>query len=152
ISKFGKEIGFIPDSLKDRRLQEALDFIRRFPKQKSNFDTIPTIGWNMLKQVCYKHSHSMRGLGIDPHWGQSVPRQEFVKLGEILNETGLIEIGQSHVLWDTVKSIRLIGEERVYDLSVAMTNNFIANDFIVHNSTYARSGLIVNATPLEPGW
>src|SRR5262245_59377677 len=94
ISKFGKEIGFIPDSLKDRRLQEALDVIRRFPKQKSNFDTIPTIGWNMLKQVCYKHGHSMRGLGIDPHWGQSAPRQEFVKLGEILNETGLIEIGQ----------------------------------------------------------
>lgn len=106
----------------------------------------------MLKQVCYKHGHSMRSLGIDPRWGQSVPRQEFVKLGEILNEIGLIEIGQSHILWDTVESISLTGEEQVYDLSVAATNNFIANDFIVHNSTYARSGLVVNTTPLEPGW
>jgi len=152
ISKFGKEIGFIPGSLKDRRLQETLEFIRRFPKQKSNFNTIPTTGWDTLKQACYKHGHSMRGLGINPRWEQSVPRQEFVRLGEMLNEMGLIEIGQSHILWDTVESIRRIGEEPVYDLSVTATNNFIANDFIVHNSTYARSGLIVNTTPLEPGW
>jgi len=152
IRKFGEEIGFIPDSHKDRRLQETLDYIGRFPKRKSNFDTIPTTGWAMLKQVCYKHGHSMRSLGVDPNWRQSVPRREFVKLGEMLDETDLIEIGQSHVLWDTVESIKLIGEEPVYDLSVPATNNFIANDFIVHNSTYARSGLIVNTTPLEPGW
>src|SRR5262245_4361989 len=69
VGKFNKEIGFIPDSLKDRRLQEALLFIRRFPKRKSNFDTIPTTGWNMLNQVCYEHGHSMRSLGIDPRWG-----------------------------------------------------------------------------------
>ena len=151
VEKFVPEC-VIPDSLKDRRLQETLDYIRRFPKQKSNFDTTPAIGRDLLKQVCYKHGHSMRSLGIDPNWGQSVPRHEFVKLGEIQDETGLIDIGQSHILWDTVESISLIGEEPVYDLSVPATNNFIANDFIVHNSTYARSGLIVNTTPLEPGW
>jgi deoxycytidine triphosphate deaminase len=152
ISKFGKEIGFIPDSMKDRRLQDTLEFIRRFPKRKSNFDTIPSEGWVLLKQACYRHGHSMLSLGVNPAWGQSVARSKFVKLGELLNEADLLEIGQSHILWDTLESIKLAGKEPVYDLSVASTNNFIANDFIVHNSTYARSGLIVNTTPLEPGW
>jgi deoxycytidine triphosphate deaminase len=73
-------------------------------------------------------------------------------LGTLLNEPELLEVGQSHILWDVVESIRFCGEEPVYDLGVAETHNFIANDFIVHNSTYARSGIIVNTTPLEPGW
>src|SRR2546422_6336674 len=32
------------------------------------------------------------------------------------------------------------------------TSNFVANDFVVHNSTYARCGIIVNVTPFEPEW
>jgi deoxycytidine triphosphate deaminase len=68
------------------------------------------------------------------------------------DRVGVSGIGQSHILWDTIAAITPVGEEPVYDLSVAHTHNFIANDFIVHNSTYARSGLIVNTTPLEPGW
>lgn len=40
----------------------------------------------------------------------------------------------------------------VYDLEVPVAHNFVANDIVVHNSTYARCGLIVNTTPLEPGW
>ena len=55
-------------------------------------------------------------------------------------------------VWDVVNSIRYVGEEAVYDLTVPATHNFVANDLIVHNSTYARCGLIVNVTPFEPGW
>ncbi|HXF03888.1 MAG TPA: LAGLIDADG family homing endonuclease [Blastocatellia bacterium] len=56
------------------------------------------------------------------------------------------------LVWDTVESITPRGSEPVYDLTVLGTHNFIANDLVVHNSTYARSGVIVNATPLEPTW
>jgi dCTP deaminase len=31
-------------------------------------------------------------------------------------------------------------------------HSFLANDITVHNSTYARCGIIVNVTPLEPEW
>ena len=41
-------------------------------------------------------------------------------------------------LWDEVESIMSVGEEEVYDISVPVLHNFIANDLIVHNSTYAR--------------
>jgi deoxycytidine triphosphate deaminase len=49
-------------------------------------------------------------------------------------------------------SIEPAGEEEVYDISVPGAENFFANDLVVHNSTYARCGIIVNVTPLEPEW
>ena len=55
-------------------------------------------------------------------------------------------------MWDVVESIEPAGEEEVYDISVPTLHNFLANDLVVHNSTYARCGIIVNVTPLEPEW
>ncbi len=55
-------------------------------------------------------------------------------------------------LWDVVETIEPAGFEEVYDITVPTLHNFVANDFVVHNSTYARCGIIVNVTPLEPEW
>jgi replicative DNA helicase len=38
------------------------------------------------------------------------------------------------IFWDTIHSITPQGVEDVYDATVPGTHNFIANDFIVHNS------------------
>jgi len=54
--------------------------------------------------------------------------------------------------WDTISSIKAIGIKEVYDLTVPKLHNFVANGLVVHNSTYARCGIIVNVTPLEPEW
>ncbi len=55
-------------------------------------------------------------------------------------------------VWDVVEQIESVGVEEVFDISVPLLHNFVANDLIVHNSTYARCGIIVNVTPLEPEW
>lgn len=62
------------------------------------------------------------------------------------------QMGFPPLVWDSVVSLAPRGNELVYDLTIPGTHNFIANDLVVHNSTYARSGVIVNATPLEPTW
>jgi deoxycytidine triphosphate deaminase/intein/homing endonuclease len=41
-------------------------------------------------------------------------------------------------VWDAVESIEAAGVEEVFDITVPTLHNFVANDFIVHNSTYAR--------------
>ena len=41
-------------------------------------------------------------------------------------------------VWDEVEEIEPVGSEEVYDITVPTLHNFVANDFIVHNSTYAR--------------
>ena len=70
---------------------------------------------------------------------QSVARSELAALAE-------------GPIWDVVQSIEPAGEEEVFDLHVPGAHNFVANGIVVHNSTYARCGIIVNVTPLEPEW
>jgi len=46
----------------------------------------------------------------------------------------LHRLADNDVLWDRVVSIDPAGEARTYDLEIADTHNFVANDIIVHNS------------------
>jgi hypothetical protein len=41
-------------------------------------------------------------------------------------------------VWDEVERVEPAGFEEVFDITVPTLHNFVANDFIVHNSTYAR--------------
>ena len=49
-------------------------------------------------------------------------------------DASLERLGSNDVLWDRVVSIEPAGEQRTYDLEIADTHNFVANDVIVHNS------------------
>jgi deoxycytidine triphosphate deaminase len=55
-------------------------------------------------------------------------------------------------VWDVVEEVKAVGTEEVFDITVPTLHNFVANGLIVHNSTYARCGIICNVTPLEPEW
>ncbi|MHB1565502.1 MAG: dCTP deaminase domain-containing protein [Acidiferrobacter sp.] len=54
--------------------------------------------------------------------------------------------------FEPLVSIKEAGCESVYDLEVPTLHNFVANGLVIHNSTYARCGIIVNVTPFEPEW
>ena len=38
------------------------------------------------------------------------------------------------MLWDEIISIRSLGVQDVYDITVDSAHNFVANDFVTHNS------------------
>ena len=96
VLKFFNEIGFLPDSIKQRRFEEKMYSILLATKSRLQI--------------------------------------------------------HDHILWDEIKSIECAGMEEVYDISVPGLENFLANDIIVHNSTYARCGIIANLTPAEAAW
>ncbi len=52
----------------------------------------------------------------------------------------------SDVHWDEIVSIAFVGQKETYDLEVPGTHNFVANDFIVHNSHAADYGVIAAQT------
>ncbi|MHB1223054.1 MAG: DNA polymerase III subunit alpha [Gemmatimonadaceae bacterium] len=56
------------------------------------------------------------------------------RLAAYLADDELRKLAGSDVLWDRVASVEYVGEMRTYDLEVAGTHNFVANDVIVHNS------------------
>jgi len=59
------------------------------------------------------------------------------ELAEALGSSRLALLAGSDVVWDQVTSIVPAGTRRVYDLTVPVHHNFVANDVIVHNSTLA---------------
>ncbi len=60
-------------------------------------------------------------------------RHRVKNFGIAFNDEGLIKIAESDVFWDEIVSIKYVGEEDVFDLSIPETHNFIANEFIAHN-------------------
>lgn len=152
VISFSKKIGFIEGSKKWLKLQEIIQYIENNPKQKSNHDTIPSGAWKLLEQSCKQNNVSMRSLGFKPHWSQSIPRQLMVDIANRLSDKVISDNVNNDIYWDTVEKVEYCGIKPVYDITMNRDHNFIANDIIVHNSTYARCGIIVNVTPLQPEW
>jgi deoxycytidine triphosphate deaminase len=123
IQRFAERIGFAPGCSKQRKLvEEVLPLIAQQPGCKSYRGALQTV----LAGAAYQGSHAAGDVHPDPLLGGPV--------------------------WDAVESVEPAGEEEVFDISVPGPQNFVANDVITHNSTYARCGIIVNVTPLEPEW
>jgi hypothetical protein len=153
VARFAERIGFVPGSVKQRRLEVALGLIERSPQRKSNFDTLPPQAWGLLRDLCRARGSSLRALGIErttPR--QSVPMALARDLARRLGDELLGDLVDGDVLWDRVEASRFVGFEPVFDLTLPETANFVADDVVVHNSTYARCGIIVNVTPFEPEW
>ncbi len=94
---------------------------------------------------------SFAALNIRPNATQSVPLAAARRVALATGDLFVSPLTDGP-MWDVVDAIEPAGEEEVFDISVPGLHNFVANDMIVHNSTYARCGIIVNVTPLEPEW
>jgi hypothetical protein len=106
----------------------------------------------LIRQAASQAQVSLRSLGVPrTKPSQSLPYSVATAVAEGTGDSALSELFNGPI-WDVVKHIEYVGEEEVYDLTVPGAHNFVANDLIVHNSTYARCGIIVNVTPFEPEW
>ncbi len=70
--------------------------------------------------------------------GQYLSETQYQKLLQKIPVTAGSELPNdvfsNDIFFDTIKSIEYVGEKPTYDLTIADTHNFIANDIIVHNS------------------
>ncbi len=153
ILRFADRIGFVPGSIKQRRLEQEIVPPLRVAgtRLRSNFDTLPREAWPMLLASARDAGTSAHRLGVHAQRSQSVPLKaaRAVASGTGVNNLHSLVNGP---VWDVVESIEPAGEDDVYDIVVPGGRSFMANDMYVHNSTYARCGVIVNVTPLEPEW
>jgi deoxycytidine triphosphate deaminase len=152
ILRFAQKIGFSPGSAKQRRLEEeVLPMIAAQPRRKSNFDTLPRQAWAVAGMAARVGGLSLRALDICVQPSQSMPISAAARVALMTGDPYVAPLVDGPV-WDVVEGIEPVGSEEVYDITVPTLHNFVANDFIVHNSTYARCGIICNVTPLEPEW
>jgi deoxycytidine triphosphate deaminase len=152
INRFAETIGFSPGSVKQVRLdRDILPMIRIRPRRRSNFDTLPMEAWAMLRAAAHVGGLNLNALDVHATPDQSVPMAAAVRVARMTGDLYVDPLTRGPV-WDVVETIEPAGIEEVFDISVPHLHNFIANDLVVHNSTYARCGVIVNVTPLEPEW
>jgi deoxycytidine triphosphate deaminase len=152
IARFAAEIGFWPDSIKQRRLEEDILPLLGGECGRSNFDALPREAWPMLRSAVAGAGITFASTGFQrTRPKQSMPLRMATALARATANSELLGLADGP-LWDVVTSIEPVGEEEVYDLHIPRLQNFVANGIIVHNSTYARCGIIVNVTPLEPEW
>ena len=119
ILRFTEKIGFSPGSMTERMLEKAV------------------AAWTVGVSAARSGGLSSTGLDILTQPDQSMPMSTAAQVA--------LMTGDSHVgplvdgpVWDEVERIEPAGFEEVFDITVPTLHNFVANDFIVHNSTYAR--------------
>jgi deoxycytidine triphosphate deaminase len=152
ILRFAQRIGFSPGSVKQRLLEEkVLPMIAAHPRVKSNFDTLPREAWAVAATAARVGGLRLSALDIHATRNQSMPMFAAARVALMTGDPYVSPLVDGPI-WDVVEQIEPVGSEQVYDITVPTLHNFVANDFIVHNSTYARCGIICNVTPLEPEW
>ncbi|OGQ34084.1 MAG: replicative DNA helicase [Deltaproteobacteria bacterium RIFCSPHIGHO2_12_FULL_43_9] len=72
-----------------------------------------------------------------------ISRDRMLRIATALNSLKLMQLAQSDIYWDAIESITPLGIEEVFDATVPDNHNFVANDFIVHNSIEQDSDLVM---------
>ena len=128
--------------------QETNTFLEFFKGTVNpNLDTIPQEIWPRVHNAAVNAGYISVGTLLQadinqrkmtakaaarPH--QSISRSRLMRLAVLTRNEGLRQLAESDIYWDMIVSIEPIGDHQVYDLSMADTHNFVANDFIIHNS------------------
>ena len=73
-------------------------------------------------------------------------RDTLEKIGQALSSPAILNHAHSDVFWDEVVAIKRVGRQMTYDLSVPGPENFLADDFFVHNSHAASYGRVAYQT------
>ncbi len=146
IHTFLTEIGIIG---KEAAQARALSLLAQ-KQEHSNTDSLPESACDYLLalkgQQSWKSIYERKGLtlshGYNPHLSKgrsrrllSRSRAEF--FATLLDDDYLLQLANSDLYWDTVASIEPTGIKQVYDLTVPDTHNFVAEDILVHNTSYA---------------
>ena len=127
-----------------RRTQcDELEQYLKLHPANTNRDIIPKSVWQTIvkttmgeKGITTRQLQSRLGQAYcgSTLYKANLSRERALKVAKIIQSNELVQLAQSDLYWDKVKNIELLGREKVYDLTVEETHNFIANDIIVHNS------------------
>jgi replicative DNA helicase len=110
-------------------------------RAKTNVDTLPPEAWDLVAgakgELSWRQLSSRAGYPDGHNWHvgtRGLSRQRVAQLAAVLDDPTLQRLAISDLWWDEVVSIQPAGEQETYDLQVEGDCNFVADDFVVHNS------------------
>ena len=120
-------------------LIEKLEAVEANP----NFDVIPKEAWEewikqykTLSEISWRAFARKMNMQYCGHalFKNGISRTRMQRIYQILPFATLKHLAESDVLWDEIVSLRSLGVQDVYDITVDEAHNFVANDIITHNS------------------
>jgi replicative DNA helicase len=108
----------------------------------TNVDTVPVEVWSRVRVGMRERGVTVRALaaGLEMAYCGSTMYKHAPSRGRLSHVAALVadpelqRMACSDVFWDTIVSIRPLGEQPVFDATVPGTHNFIANGIFAHNS------------------
>ena len=76
-------------------------------------------------------------------WKRAPSRQRLARIAEVLNSADLELQATNDVFWDEIKAVEPMGEQDVYDATVAGVHNFVANGIATHNSIEQDADVVI---------
>lgn len=145
---FCQNIGVV--GMKNRLVKKAITLLAKV-QTNPNCDVIPKEIWRVIHQDRIKLGWSQRVFHTQMDWAYSgtqrnkngLSRIRLQKVAQVLQSETLTKLAQSDIYWDKIKSINKLGQEKVYDLTISNTHNFVADDIIVHNSIEQDSDVVM---------
>ncbi|MEK7525988.1 MAG: DnaB-like helicase C-terminal domain-containing protein, partial [Patescibacteria group bacterium] len=136
---FLKEIGIA--GKKDLLVKKATNYLKNI-ESNPNTDVVPKEIWKFIEGLRVDNNLSSRAFHAQLGWaysgtqrhGNGISRDRLRKIMSVLADEKLKNLSESDIFWDEVKQVEKIGIKEVYDMTVPVYSNFIANDIIVHNS------------------
>lgn len=119
--------------------EEGLEKLLNISKQIKDLDRF------VPKEVMYTVEATRERLGLNKkdlvktknerlRYDRKVQISTLKAYNRVLQNPQLQKLIDSDLHWEEITSIRYIGKHQTYDLSVPLTNSFVANDIITHNT------------------
>jgi replicative DNA helicase len=140
VERYQQEIGWIGE--------KALRFKRFAEPRRSNVGMLPKAIWADIRSSALDRGFTVgklsihageRGAGLrgfNPHRTRGITQGRLAAYADVLRDRRLSQLASDQIYWDEIVSIVPTGEQQVYDLTVPDTNNFVAQDILVHNTSF----------------
>jgi replicative DNA helicase len=117
----------------------------------TNTDTLPAEAWDLVRAERIRAGLSERQFqaAIGTHYCGSTlykscpSRARLMRCANALESAALRQIASSDIYWDRIVTIDALGPQPVYDATVKVTHNFVANGINVHNSIEQDSDMVI---------
>lgn len=141
LTKFVEQIGAV-GSYKQQSLAQVKQYLSEVVGN-TNRDIIPSVVWRKYvvpamqdigmtaRQMQASIGQTYCGTSLYKH---NMSRNRAMRVSQNVQSPELTKLAESDLYWDKIALIEPSGEEEVFDLTVPIHHNFVANNIIVHNS------------------
>ncbi|NEX16442.1 MAG: DNA polymerase III subunit alpha [Halochromatium sp.] len=139
---------------RDIQFAALVAYLETTPRDRETIDTLPAEVKQLVNRekersgLTWRQIEAQSGVCVKEFYAPDHPhkkgfrRETIRQLAEFFSSHELRQIVDGDIYWETIRAIEPDGVAMTYDLEVAESHNFVANDIIVHNSHSAAYALV----------